>query len=134
MRKNKNLTLLRITLILVAVSIIPYGILHWFFPEAYVAASDGGPVSPGWIRSFGPVLVCVGVGAILVYRNPVKQGIFVVVLAFGLLCASLTQLYSVFYDTEGLGIIWDTISPLLVQFTLSVLLFVSLRQSKEILW
>jgi Domain of unknown function (DUF4345) len=131
MRKNKNLQLLRVTLIFCALSCISYGFLHLFFPEAYVNASNGEPVSPGWIRFFGPILISIGVGAIMVYRSPEKQGIFVLVMAFGSLGAGLTQLYSVFYDAEGIGTLWDTISPMLVNFTLSILFFISLRRQKR---
>lgn len=134
MKKYKNVQLLRITLILFSCISILYGALHLFFPEQYVNLSNAGPVAPGWIRWFGPLLICIGVASIMVYRKPEKQGIFITMLAFGSLACSLTLLYSVFYDSDGIGTAWDTYSSIITNLVLSILLFLSLRQSRSVLW
>lgn len=133
MRKYKNLQLLRVTLLLFAGFIMFYGILHLFFPEMYVNTSGGGEVTAGWIRWFGPILIGIGIASIMVYRKPEKQGIFITMLIIGSFGCGLTSIYSLFYDT-GMGELWDTLSPMIANFTFSILFLISLRQGRDLLW
>lgn len=133
-KKYRNIQLLRISLILFACISILYGSLHLFFPEQYVALSNAGPVAAGWIRWFGPLLICLGIAAIMVYLKPEKQGILITMFAIGCLSCGLTLLYSLFFDTEGIGNTWDTYSAIITNIVLSLLFFISLRVSRDTLW
>jgi hypothetical protein len=56
--------------------------------------SGGSPVEFGWLRWPGGILIALGIGIIMVFRKPEKQGIFVVTIALGTLFSGLGMLYS----------------------------------------
>jgi hypothetical protein len=70
----------------------------------------------------------------MVFRNPLKQGTFVTMIALGTLICGLTLLYSLFYESTGIGKTWATATPAIITLILSSLLWVSLKQAKDILW
>lgn len=133
MDEKKN-QLLKITLVLFIIITMGYGVIYLFFPEFQIKMAGGEPISPGWIRWAGGVLLSLGVGSIMVYRNPAKQGIFITTITIGSLLVSL----AFFYD---LAFFWDpsynnlvTLIPAIVLFIVSILLYVSIRASKDTLW
>jgi hypothetical protein len=132
MTQNKNLQLLKISLLLFAIVTLVYGFVYLFIPEIYVKSTGSEPIPPSWIRWSGGILISLGIGAIMVYRNPGKQGIFVKMSAIGTLIVGLTNLYEVFF--ESVGSVWYAIPPAIVNLLLSALLWISLKQSKAILW
>ena len=134
MTENKNLRLLKIALILFAVVTLVYGLVHLFIPELYVKISGGESIPPSWIRWIGGILISLGIGAIMVFRNPVKQGIFITISALGSLLCGLTLLYSLLFESTGIGKTFATAAPAIVLLILSVLLWISLKQAKTILW
>jgi hypothetical protein len=131
MADNKNTKLLKVALILFAVFTLVYGLVYLFIPEIYVKSTGSEPVPPAWIRWFGGILISLGIGAIMVFRNPEKQGIFVKISAIGTLIVGLTELYSTFF--ESVGNIWFDLVPEIVTLILSALLWISLKQAKAIL-
>ena len=132
MAENKNLQLLKIALILFALLTLVYGLVYLFIPEIYVKSTGSEPVPSAWIRWFGGILISLGIGAIMVFRNPGKQGIFVKISAIGTLIVGLTNLYSLIF--ESVSSIWFDLLPAIVILILSALLWISLKQSKAILW
>lgn len=132
MTQNKNLQLLKVALILFAVVTLVNGLVYLFIPEIYIRLTGSEPVPPAWIRWSGGILISLGIGAIMVYRNPRKQGIFIKMSAIGTLIVGLTNLYEVFF--EGVGSVWYAIPPAIVNLLLSALLWISLKQAKAILW
>jgi hypothetical protein len=133
MAEKKN-QLLRLALVLFTILTLGYGILYLFFPQIQIDAAGGEPIAPGWIRWFGGVLIALGIGGIMVLRNPEKQGIYVTLSCIGSLLTSLTLFYEVFFvDFEDWNLL-VTLIPAIVLFIVAALLWLGLRQSKEILW
>jgi hypothetical protein len=133
MAEKKN-QFLKITLALLAIITLGYGIIYLFFPQIQISAAGGEPIEPGWIRWFGGILIALGMGSIMVLRNPEKQGIFVTVCCVGTLLFSLASFYEVIFVEFGDYNLLNTLIPAIVMTVMAILLWLSLRQSKEILW
>ena len=131
---NKNTQLLKISLVLLAVISIGYGIIYLLFPQVEVNASGAEPIPLGWIRWFGGILIPIGIAAIMAFRNPEKQGIFVTMLTYGNLLVGLALLYSVIFEPEGIGNMLNTVIPAVIHLLLFTLFWISLKQAKAILW
>ena len=130
--QNRNLQLLKVALIIYAIVTLVNGLVYLFIPGIYIKLTGSEPIPPAWIRWSGGVLISLGIGAIMVFRNPVKQGIFIKISAIGSLIVGLTGLYEVFF--ESVGIIWYSLPPAIVNLILSAILWISLKQAKAILW
>jgi hypothetical protein len=131
---EKKHRLLKSLLVLFALYTLVYGVIYLFFPEFEIKAADSDPIPPGWIRWFGGIFLALGIASIMVFRNPVKQGIFITAISIGTLIVGLTLFYTVIFESEGIGNIPNTLIPAIVITILSILFWISLRQSKEILW
>jgi hypothetical protein len=78
MSPNNGLKNLKYVLLLYIVAILSYGVFFLFLPGVLVSMSGvSEPVNLSWIRWAGGPLMALGIGAIQVYRDPAKQGIFV---------------------------------------------------------
>lgn len=133
MAEKKN-QLLKITLVLYAIITIVYGVNYLFFPEFQIKITGGDPIQPGWIRWFGGVLLALGYGSIMIYRNPAKQGIFVSSLCIGSLLVGLALLYEVIFEWDSSYNMLNSLIPAIVLIILSILFWISLRRAKELLW
>lgn len=131
MSQNSNTTLLKISLIIFAIVSLVYGFCYVFIPQHLVGLSGGEAVNPSWLRWSGGILVSLGIGAILIYRNPAKQKPFVTTLALGALFTGLALLYALIF--ELVGHVWFTALPMVITLILSALLWWSRNQSKDIL-
>jgi len=133
MAEKKN-QLLKISLVLFAISTLGYGLIYLFFPEWEIKSSGSVPFPAGWIRFVGPVYIALGIGSIMVLRNPSKQGIFITSICIGAFLQGLTLIYTAMFEYEEMGNILRTLIPAFFLLILSVLFFISLKKSKEILW
>lgn len=133
MTEKKN-QLLKISLVLYAIISLGYGVIYLFFPEFQIEMAGGEPIIAGWIRWFGGVLIALGLGSIMIYRNPAKQGIFVTSLCIGSFLVGLTNFYELIFQWDGTYNLLNTLIPAIVLIILAILFCISLRQSKEILW
>ena len=133
MAEKKN-QLLKITLVLFAITALGYGIIYLFFPEWEINSSGSDPFPAGWIRFIGPVYIALGIGSIMVLRKPSKQGIVITMVCIGTFLQGLTLIYTVLFEYEGMGNIWRSLIPAFYLIILSLLFFISLKKSKEILW
>ena len=131
MVQNKNTKLLSVSLIIYIVVVLVYGVLFLLLPQLLVEASGGEPVASGWLRWPGGLLIALGVGAIMVYRNPLKQDAFVVAIALGTLLAGLALLYALLFEMTGDA--WFTALPVIILLINSVLLWLGRMQAKDIL-
>jgi len=131
MEKKKGLSFLRVALIIYVLVSLAYGIGYVFFTECLVELSGEDPISSGWLRWAGGVLISLGIGAILVILNPMKQGIFVLTLAIGSLFSGLALLYTWIF--EAVSNTWFAAVPALLILFVSILLCWSYFQAKEIL-
>jgi len=131
---DKKHQLLKTTMVILAIVTLGYGIIYLFFPQIQITAAGGEPIEPGWIRWMGGILLALGIGSIMVFRKPEKQGIFVTVSCIGSLLFSLASFYEVLFVDFGDYNLLNTLIPAIVLFIMAILLWLSLRQSREILW
>jgi len=134
MTQNKTSLLLKVSLVLFAIVAIGYGLVHLLIPEVYVKSAGGEPIPPSWLRWIGGLMIPLGIGAIMVLRKPFRQGIFISTVALGTLLCGLVLLYSLFFENEGIGYTLATAAPAIIILILSALFWISLNQSKELLW
>ena len=131
MEQKKGLLLLRFSLGIYALVALAYGIGYVFFPQSLVELSGGDPVPGAWLRWAGAVVIALGIGAIMVILNPVKQRIFVRTIAMGSFFVGLTLVYAWVYD--AVGELWFTAVPAIGMLALAILLIVSCKLANETL-
>jgi hypothetical protein len=131
MMDKKNL-LLKVSLIIFAIITIVYGLGYLFIPDFLVKLSGGEPVFSGWLRWSGGTIIALGIGALMILRNPKGQGIFVTTLALGTLLAGLALVYSWITLEEGANV-WFTALPAILTLLVSALLWWSRSIAKDIL-
>jgi len=133
MADNKN-QLLKISMVISAIILLGYGVQYLFFPGLQMKMMGGEPIPFGWINWFGAVMIPMGVGCILVVRNPVKQGIFVTTISLASTVTALALFHQVIFVWDESYNMLNTLIPAIVLAVMAVLLWLSLKQSKEILW
>ena len=133
MTQTKNLTLLSAALALFAVVSIAYGIGLVFFTLRLVEMSGTDPFEPNWIRWAGGVLIGLGIAAILAFRNPAKQDIYVIAIALGTLFTGLALLYQLIFDWNPEYVVSFTALPCFLNLLVSALLWWGRQQAKDIL-
>ena len=133
MTEKKN-QLLKISLVLSAIILLGYGVEYLFFPGVQIKMSGGEPIPFFWINWFGGALLALGVGCIMVYRNPVKQGIFVTTMCIAGIVTALALYHQVIFSWDNSYNMLNTLIPAIILTINSILIWLSLRQSKEILW
>jgi hypothetical protein len=120
-------------MVLYIVAILFYGVFFLFLPALLVSMSGvPEPVNLGWIRWAGGPLIALGIGAIQVYRNPAKQGIFVTIAAISELLIGSGLLYSKIFD-HSTSHTWFIITPCVVALVLFGLLLWARQGAKDIL-
>ena len=133
MTENKNEGLLKTVLAIYVVVVMVYGILYFLVPDYVVKLSGGAPVFHGWLRWSGGLLIALGTGAVLVYRNPKNQGIYVTTIALGCLLTGLALVWALIKVEEGANI-WFVALPTVITLVLSALLWWARQQAKDILY
>lgn len=131
MTQNNNTTILKISLIVFAIISLVYGICYVFIPQTLVGLSGSEAVPSAWLRWSGGILVALGIGSILVYQNPSKQGPFITTIALGSLFTGLALLYALIFEMAGNAMF--TVVPMILTLAVSGLLWVSRTQAKQIL-
>ena len=133
MAEKKN-QLLKISLVFSAIILLGYGVEYLFFPGVQIKNTGGEPIQWFWINWFGAVLIPLGVGCILVIRNPAKQGIFVTTICIAGTVTALALFHQVIFFWDDSYNMLNTLIPAIVLTIMSILLWLGLRQSKDILW
>jgi hypothetical protein len=132
MAQNGEVKVLKFSLLVAALVSLVYGLGYWFVPAKLVNLSGGNPIDLSWLRWSGGVLIALGIGTLMVFSKPEKQGIFVVSIALAYLLAGLGLLYS-WIMHEYSGATWFIALPTCLTLVLSVLLFWSRSKAKGIL-
>jgi len=132
MAQNNGTKTLKVVLVIYAIVSLVYGLCYLLIPGVLVAMSGGTPVDLGWLRWPGGILIAFGIGALLVRRDPAKQGVFVTTISLGTLLAGLTLLYS-WIVHEYSGATWFVALPAIIVLILSALLWWSRQKAKGIL-
>ena len=131
MNQNKNLSLFKVALVIFAIVTIVYGLCYVFIPQVLVEMSGGDPVHPSWLRWPGGTLIALGIGAIMVLRNPAKQDIYIITIALGTLLTGLALLYTWIFEMPVAT--WFIAMPAIIILVTSALLWWGRQQAKEIL-
>ncbi len=132
MSQNGDVKVLKVILIILAVTAFVYGFGFLFVPGLLVRLSEGNPVEFGWLRWSGGVLLALGIGCLMVSSKPEKQGIFVTSMALATLFAGLGNLYS-WIMQEFSAATWFIASITCLLLVLSCLIWWGRGQAKDIL-
>ena len=132
MAENKNSLLLKVSLGIFAIVAFVYGLGFFFIPEFIVKLSGSAPVDSGWLRWPGGTLTALGIGALLVLRNPKNQGIFVTTSALGTLLAGLAMVHSWINPEVGSNVSFTALNAILL-LLISALLWWGRQKAKDIL-
>ena len=132
MSQNGDVKVLKVILIILAVTAFVYGFGFLFVPGLLVSLSRANPVEFSWLRWMGGVAIALGIGCLMVSSKPEKQGIFVTSMALATLFAGLGMLYS-WIMQEYSGATWFMALPTCLLLVLSCLLWWGRGQAKEIL-
>jgi len=132
MGQNNNAKLLRVALGILAVVSIIYGIGYLIVPGMWVTLSGGNPVEFGWLRWSGGIILALGIGALMLFRKPEKQGIFVFTSALSTLLAGLGLLWSWITKEYSGSTIFIAVPTILV-LVISCLLWGGRQRAKGIL-
>jgi len=133
MAERENTGILKLALMVYAVIVFLYGAGYLFIPDVIVEMSGGAPVFDGWLRWSGAVLVALGVGALLTYKNPRGQGIFVTVLTVGCLLCSICMFWAIVSPGQT-GHKWFPAAPGVILLMLTILFLVGRAKAKDILY
>ena len=75
MAQEQDAKMLKVVLVIYAVVSLAYGLGFLFVPGVLVDMGGGNPVDFYEVRWSGGVVIALVIGALLVVRNPVKQGL-----------------------------------------------------------
>jgi uncharacterized protein YjeT (DUF2065 family) len=82
MNQKRNLLFLRSVLLAGGILALVYGLALVLMPQTMVSMSgEQDPVYSGILRWPGGVLVAIGIGTLMVFRKPQKQGIFIITMS-----------------------------------------------------
>jgi hypothetical protein len=132
MTDNNGAKTLKVVLVIYAVVVLVYGLCFFFIPGVLANISGADPVDSGWLRWPGGILIAFGIGALLVRRDPAKQGIFVLTISLGTLLSGLALLYSWIVREYSAGT-WFIALATIVVLIVSALLWWSRQKAKAIL-
>ncbi len=93
MAQNSEVKLLKFSLLVVAILSLIEGLGYLFAPAMVIKLTGGNPIDFVWLRWVGGVIIALGIGTLMVFSKPEKQGIFVLTTAMGHLFAGLGLLY-----------------------------------------
>ena len=133
MSEKKN-QLLKISLVISAIILLGYGVEYLFFPGVQIKMTGGEPIPAFWINWFGGALLAMGIGCILAYRKPEKQGIFVTTILIAASVTALALYQQIIFLWDDAYNMLNTVIPAIVLTIAAILLYLGLRQSKAILW
>ena len=132
MAQKDSTALLKVVLVIYAVVSLIYGIGFLIVPGVWVRMSESAPVDNGWLRWSGGIIIAFGIGALMVYRKPEKQGPFVFSLALAALLSGMGMLISLILR-EYSGTTMFLVIPTVLLLVISGLLWWGRQQAKAIL-
>ncbi len=132
MTQNDDVNVLKVALIILAVISFVNGFGLLFVPGILLKSIGANPVEFGWLRWSGGILIALGIGALMVYNKPEKQGIFVTSMTLTTLFGGLGSLYSLIMQ-EFSAATWFIASITCLLLILSCLIWWGRGQAKDIL-
>lgn len=132
MAQEQDAKMLKVILVIYAVVSLVYGLGLLFVPGVLGDMAGSNPVDFAEVRWSGGVIIALLIGALLVLRNPAKQGSLVTTLALAMSLAGLAKLYSLLTH-EYSGATWFLALPTVILLIISALLWWSRQRAKKIL-
>jgi len=132
MTNDNGAKTLKCVLVIYTIVVWVYGLCFFLIPGVMAKIAGGNPVDSGWLRWPGGILIAFGIGALMVRRNPAKQGIFVLSISLGTLLSGLALLYSWIVHEYSAGM-WFIALATIVVLVLSALLWWGRQKAKAIL-
>lgn len=132
MSPNNGLKKLKAALVFFIIPTLLYGIFFLFLPDVLQSLAGGNLVENGWIRWSGGPMIALGIGAILAYRNPVKQGILITTVTIGPLLVGLAMLYTLLFETYTPHT-WFILVPCILGFAIFSVMLWARQGAKDIL-
>jgi hypothetical protein len=132
MTQSNGFKKLKVALMPFIILYLLYGVSFLITPGIVRAMAGGNPVEIGWLRWPGAPLIALGIGAIMVYRNPSKQGSFMTTAALTALLIGLALLYTMLFDGYTIHT-WFIAVPCAINLGLFVLLVWARQGAKDIL-
>jgi hypothetical protein len=132
MANDNGAKTLKVVLVIYAIVVLVFGLCFFFIPGVMVKISGGNTVDLGWLRWPGGAIIALGIGGLLVRRNPAKQGIFVLTISLGTLLSGLALLYSWIVHEYSAGMWFIALSTIVI-LVLSALLWWGRQKAKAIL-
>ena len=132
MTNNDGAKTLKAVLVIYTIVVWVYGLWLFFIPGVLANIAGGNPVDSGWLRWPGGILIAFGIAALLVRRNPARQGIFVLAISLGTLLSGLALLYSWIVHEYSAGM-WFIALATIVVLVVSALLWWGRQKAKAIL-
>ena len=130
--QNDTARMLKVVLVITGIVELVYGIGFLVSPGLCVTLSAGPAPEYSWLRWSGGILIALACGAFRVFRNPVKQDVYVTTLALGCLLIAVGLFISMIVG-EFTGATWFIVVPMVLTFVLAVLLWLGRQQAKAIL-
>jgi len=109
-----------------------YGLVFLLFPGGYIAFSGADPVAFGWLRWPGGTLLGLGVGTVLLSRDPSRQSLFVTTVAMVASLIGLALLYTLIAGEYTLRV-QSLVIPIVLNLTAAGMLWWSRSRNKEAL-
>ena len=132
MADSNGAGMLKSVLLIFAIVSLVYGLGYFLIPGVLVEMSGSAPIDNGWIRWSGGTLIGLGIGAILVRKNPRGQAPFVTAITWGTFLTGLALLYTWLVGETPVAT-WYIGVPTVIILCLAVLLQVSGKKAKELL-
>jgi hypothetical protein len=133
MSQNEGIKKLKVVLAVFFVCYLSYGVSFLFFPGiVYAVSGSPDPLGLSWIRWSGGACIALGFGALQVFRNPARQGLFVSVATISSLLIGLGLLYSKIFDNST-SALWFHMTPCVINLALFVLLVWARQGAREVL-
>jgi uncharacterized membrane protein HdeD (DUF308 family) len=131
MAQEQDAKMLKVVLVIYAVVSLVYGLGLLFVPGVLIGMAGGNPVDFAEVRWSEGVVIALLIGALLVLRNPAKQGALVTTLALAISLTGLAKLYSLLAH-EYSGATWFLALPTVILLIISALLWWSRQRAKKI--
>ena len=129
---NETGSLLKWALKIYGIIGLIYGLVFLLIPGGYLAFSGADPIAYVYLRWPGGTLVALGLGTIMLSKNPARQGIYVTTVAMYSSLLGLALLYSLLAG-EYTSRTTSMLIPIVINLVAATCIWIGRSQNKEVL-